>query len=435
MITRKRIKGQEKILAFRWQQLLGKELITEEGEKLKAIYPGRINNDSGPDFRDVTITINGEFVRGDMEIHVKSSNWYRHAHDGNPEYNGVILHLVEWHDCNSTLLQNGKLIPVVCLSPELWHRTSLPFYHLPCFQMFKRRDKQALKELLNVAGKERFEQKASSFQSACWREEAGRVLFRGMMRALGYSKNMNPFEELSGKLSLNFIERLEPRESLSLKQAWLLGTAGLLPSQRLWENSSREREIEVLEQIWQSIGKGVKPMSQNDWQFSHVYPNNSPVRRLVALSYLLQRYHKRGLLKGILQLVEKTPLTAGRRGLDDSLIVAGDSYWQEHFDIGWKTRKSALLGHGKAGELMVNVILPFISSWGGITNDPELREKAVNFYLHYSKLAENEITRHMVDQLCLADTSGFTACHQQGLIHIYRTYCREGTCLQCPLVN
>ena len=435
MLTRKRITGQEKLVASRWQELLGKELTAEEGQRLRIIYPGRVNNDTGPDYRDATVVVNEELLKGDVEVHFKSSDWYSHGHDNDPGYNKVILHLVGWHDGDPTLLQNGRLVPVLCLSPNSWHGTYPSSCHLPCSQILSRRCERAVMELLNIAGRERFEQKARNFRVACLQDGVGQVLFRGMMRALGYSKNVKPFEELSDRVPLSFLEGLEPGESLSLKQAWLLGTAGLLPSQSLRGWLSREGEIRELELIWQSIGRGVETMSRNDWRFSHVYPNNSPLRRLVAITYLLQRYHKTGLLTGILELIKTTSLAAGHDGLENGLILAGNDYWQEHFDIGGKTRKSVLLGQGKASEITVNILLPFAFFCREIANEPELREKALDFYLHYPKLAENEITRHMAKQLRLEDASCFTACHQQGLIHIYKCYCCEGNCSQCPLAN
>ena len=438
--TRKRIKTSEKLVASMWQQLLGKELTTEEGEQVRIVYTGRINGDSGPDFRDAIIIMNeSNLMKGDVEIHARPGDWYSHGHHRDAGYNGVILHVVGYHDYNSvTLAQNGKSIPVLCLAGRLWPRIhTMPYYHLPCFQVMERMDKQTLRKLLDVAGEERFKQKAAFLQASLRREEAGQVLFRSMMRALGYSKNMKPFEELACRVPLSFVEKMETRESLLLKQAWLLGIAGLLPSQRLEGEFSIGSEVEELEQAWQLVGKETKTMSEGDWHFSHVYPNNFPVRRIVAQSYLLQRYYENGLLMGILQLVEGMPLIAASRGLEDGLIVLGDDYWQDHFDfaVGSKTRKSALLGHSKAAEIIINVILPFAFSWGKMADEPGLVEKAIELYLHYPKLAENEITRHMARQLCLEDSSDFTACHQQGLIHILRNYCREGKCSECPLVN
>jgi len=443
MITRNRIKLSEKQAVLIWQQLVGKELPSSEDELVSVIYPGRINGDSGPDFRDAVIVNKSHLAKGDVEVHVKSSEWYSHEHHTDAEYNDVILHVVMWNDCNSaTLLQNGKPVPVLCLAKALQHQAYLlPYQQLPCFQILDHMDRQTLVKLLNTAGEERFKQKAMHFQAEILRpalsalnggEEAGQVLFRGMMRALGYAKNTKPFEELADRMPLNSIES---REGLVLKQALLLGTAGLLPSQRWQGKFAGEKEVQKLEQIWQPASKKVKTMKESDWNLSHIYPNNSPVRRIVAQSYLLERYSEGKLLTGILQLVKEAPLPGGHHVLENGLTVTGDGYWRNHFDFGVrsKTKISALLGNSKAGEIVVNMVLPFAFSWGELANEAKLKENTIELYRNYPKLAENCITRHMKKQLCLEESFDFTACHQQGLIHIFRNYCREGRCSQCTL--
>ena len=439
MITRNRIKFSEKQVALIWQQVVGKELTSSEDEIVNIIYPGRTNGDKGPDFRDAVILNKSHLTKGDIEVHVKSSDWYSHEHHTNTEYNNVILHVVMWHDCNSaTLLQSGKPVPVLCLAKALQYQAYLLPQQLPCFQILNHVDRQTLGKLLNTASEERFKQKAMHFQVEILRfsqkEEAEQVLFRGMMRALGYAKNTKPFEDLADRMPLNSIES---RKGLALKQALLLGTAGLLPYQRWQGKFAREKEVQELEQIWQSAGKKVKTMKEDDWNFSHIYPNNFPVRRIVAQSYLLERYSEGKLLAGILQLVKEAPLLKGYHVLENGLTVAGDGYWRDHFDfnVRSKTKISALLGNSKAGEIIVNVVLPFAFSWGKMVNEPELTEKAMELYNSYPKLVENEITRHMTKQFGLEELSDFTACHQQGLIHVFRNYCREGKCSECPLAS
>jgi hypothetical protein len=435
MITRNRIKFPEKQAALIWQQVVGKELTSSEDGAISVIYPGRTNGDNGPDFRDAVIVNKSHLTKGDVEVHVKSSYWYSHEHHADAAYNNVILHVVMWHDCNSaTLLQSGKPIPVLCLAKALRHQAYLLPNRLPCYQILDHVDRQTLEKLLKAAGEERFEQKAMHFQTELKQEEARQVLFRGMMRALGYSKNTKPFADLADRMPLNAIES---REGLALKQALLLGAAGLLPSQRWPGKLAGEQEVRELEQIWQSAARKVKTMRESDWNFTHIYPNNSPVRRIVAQSYLLERYCEKGLLAGILQIVKEAPLPGGHRVLENGLTVAGDGYWQDHFDfdVRSKTKISALLGNSKAGEIAVNVILPFAFSWGEVANEPELTEKAMELYHSYPKLTENEITRHMAKQLGLKEPFDLAACHQQGLIHIFRNYCREGGCSECPLVS
>jgi hypothetical protein len=444
MITRNRIKPSEKQVALLWQQAVGVRLTSTGDEPLKVIYPGRINGDNGPDFRDAVIINKLRLTRGDVEVHVRSSDWYRHEHHTDAAYDNVILHVAMWHDCDSaTLLRSSKPVPLLCLSEALQHQAYLLPYTLPCFRILDHMDLQTTGNILNTAGEERFRHKARHFQDQVLspaltalgvEEAAGQVLYRGMMRALGYAKNTKPFEELADRMPLNLIES---KEGLATKQAMLLGTAGLLPSQRWRSESVGTEDIQVLEQIWQSARGEMNSMSESDWNFSHIYPNNSPVRRIIALSYLLDHYRKERLLPGMMKLVKGVHLPVGQRLLEDGLTVPGDGYWRDHFDfhVRSKTTMSALLGNSKAREIIVNVVLPFAFSWGKLAHDASLAVNAPELYLSYPKLAENFVTRHMAKQLCLSDRFNLTACHQQGLIHIFRNYCREGRCTECPLVR
>jgi len=151
MITRNRIKFSEKQAVLIWQQAVGRELTSSEDEIFSVIYPGRTNGDNGPDFRDAVIANKFHLMKGDVEVHVKSSDWYSHKHHADAEYNNVILHVVTWHDCNSaTLLQNGKPVPVLCLAKALQHQAYLLPYQLPCFQILDHVDRQSLGKRLNT---------------------------------------------------------------------------------------------------------------------------------------------------------------------------------------------------------------------------------------------------------------------------------------------
>jgi hypothetical protein len=452
MITRKRISFSEKQAALIWQQLAGQELLSTEDIPVTVIYPGKTNGDNGPDFRDAVIANRSHLTKGDIEVHVKSSDWYSHAHHIDAGYNAVILHVVMWHDCNSaTWLQNGRQVPVLSLAKALRHQLYLLPYRLPCFEILDRVDCRSLEKVLNTAGEQRFRQKAMRFRSQTLGaapgvlsagEETGQALFRAMMRALGYARNTKPFEDLADRMPLNFIES---QQGLRLKQALLLGTAGLLPSQRMANKSIKrpilgltlEIEVRELEQIWQSARTQIKSMRESDWSLAHTYPNNSPVRRIVAQAYLLERYCEERLLPGIVQLVKQAPLSNGHLILENGLTVTGDGYWRNNFDFHARSRTTmpALLGTSKAGEIVVNAVLPFVFWWAKMANESKLAKKAMELYAGYPKLAENEVTRHMARQLCLEGQSNLTACQQQGLIHIFRTYCREGRCSACLLTR
>jgi len=417
-----------------WQQVVGNKLISTENALVTVLYPGRANGDNGPDFRDAVIINKSNLMKGDVEIHVKSSDWYNHGHNIDADYNNVILHVVLWHDCNSaTLLQNGKAVPLICLAIALRQQAYLLPYHLPCFQTLNRTDMQSLKNLLDNAGEARFKQKATQFGVELKQQEEGHVLLRGIMRGLGYAKNTKPFEHLADRVTLNSVES---QKGVVLKQVLLLGTAGLLPSQRWQGEFAVEKETEELEELWRSADREIETMKEGDWNLVHIYPNNSPVRRIVALSYLLERYSGKKLVAGVLELVKEAPRADGHYVLQNGLTVTGDAYWRHHFDfdIRHRTRESALLGHSKAGEITVNVVLPFAFAWGELTADSKITENALELYRNYPRLSENYVTYHIKKQVGLEGSSNLTACHDQGLIHIFRNYCCEGRCGRCPLV-
>jgi hypothetical protein len=437
MATRKRISFSEEQAVLLWRHVVGRELACTEQQPIYVIYPGRANGDKGPDFRDAVVRQGSHLSKGDVEVHVSSSDWYSHGHHHDAEYNDVILHVVMWHDCGSvTSLQSGRSVPVLCLSQALRHQAYLLPCELPCHLILDRLDRQRLAALLTSAGERRFKHKARHFRDWIRRpaieHDAGHALFRRMMRALGYAKNTRPFEDLADRLNLSAVASTE---GLAAKQALLLGTAGLLPSQRWPGERLTEPEVQDLERIWQASGQSIKAMSRENWNLTGIYPNNSPVRRIVAQSHLLERYRKEGLLTGMMRLVMKSSLPGGHELLEQGLAVVGNAYWRNHFDFDLRsiTRTSALLGKNKARELAVNVVLPFAYSWGQSSGESELADGAMELYLGYPRLADNYLTRHMAAQLGLDTPAGLTACHQQGLIHIFRSCCRQGRCSPCPL--
>ena len=254
------------------------------------IYPGRENDDQGADLRDAVIISNQGLMKGDIEFHRWSSDWRRHHHHQNPAYNGTILHVVMWRDMEVTHLQNGKKVPVLVLSERLETaarqlvRTSQPAYDfaLPCYQTAKSLPIKRIDEMLDAAGRERFLAKAAAFQGELSRGTPGQTFYQGIMGALGYSKNKLPFEELARLVPLNRLEAMVQRhlpddKCLARQQALLLGTAGLLPSQRGIRHPlvPNDHWAEALEQCWaEYVHRHVMP--SGSWHLIKVRPNNFP---------------------------------------------------------------------------------------------------------------------------------------------------------------
>ena len=184
-----------------WQNSLQnrKDLLTEENESVRIIYPGRRNDDRGADFKDAVIATGRQQIKGDIEIHVKASSWWAHGHHRDPAYNRVILHVVYRNDSEKAIvLQNGSSAPTLALHDYIKtdDRPALP-PAMPCRNAFYRGNMSFIGRMLDEAGEQRFLARAVYFKQAITQAGPGQAFYRGIMTALGYSKNKQPMEELA----------------------------------------------------------------------------------------------------------------------------------------------------------------------------------------------------------------------------------------------
>jgi hypothetical protein len=262
------------------------------------------------------------------------------------------------------------------------------------------------------------------------------------MGALGYSKNKLPFLELARRLPLHVLEsvtkgEISDEECLARQQSLLLGTAGLLPSQRRdrrQENRLDDKWIDKLERLW-AFSHHTEAMSPSAWHLFKVRPNNSPIRRLVAMSHLVLRYKEEGIFEAVINMIKEITSDKGHRRLEKGLLVTTNGCWANYFDSGsgMRIRSQILIGGGRAADITVNVLLPFTLAWSQFTSQPELERKAFDLYRHYPRLAVNTVEKHMTTQLSLSSSLVNSAQRQQGLIHIYNSLCTRGRCNSCWL--
>jgi len=421
-----------------WQDCLAgrTDLVTEDDGPVEVVYPGRPNDDRGADLRDAVIAIHRRLRRGDVEIHVRSSSWWGHGHHQDPRYNRVILHVVYQHDTGkAVVLQDGRTVPTLALGRYVAGASGrraglirLDRRPLSCRTVAGRRGDGFVGGVLDGAGDLRFAARVSEFRAALSHPGPAQALYEGIMGALGYVKNKAPMIELARRLPLSRLAEAAPagvpdEECLARYQALLIGTAGLMPS-------FPEGWAGRLGQIWEYYGSG-ETMSAGGWHSFKVRPGNLPWRRLAAMSYLLLRYRDKGLLAGLVRVIEGVAADTGSGGLEDSLVVEASDYWAENLGFGLPARGSApaLLGEDRAGITVVNVLLPFMAAWGR----PALAEKAVEIYRRYPALAENATERHMRRQLGVSRLPVHSARRQQGLLYLYKTWCSQGKCGECPL--
>ena len=99
----------EKLLQFVWQHRLGlrRDMMTVDGHTVRVLDQGTLNTMAGPDFFNASIEIDGQNWVGNVEIHVRASDWYRHGHQNDRAYDSVILHVVKISDMEVKRPANG----------------------------------------------------------------------------------------------------------------------------------------------------------------------------------------------------------------------------------------------------------------------------------------------------------------------------------------
>lgn len=426
-------KVSEKNVARLWLSGRLANFTDDLGNCIEVVCPGRISTGRGCDFQDAVIRVNRQRVVGDIEVHVYSDLWLKHGHHQDPACNGVILHVAMWQKGGLPVkLQDGRLLPTVILSRYIIdvHGRVLRRWEAagpqPCAYSDGRG--KSLDRVLLIAGLRRFEEKAAGFSDLLKTAEAGQVLYKGICRALGYAGNKAPFEALADRLPLTAVLKLAA-DSLPARQAVLLGAAGLLPSQnRVTGHQYRDDYKEDLESRWSRLSGNILPGKAADWNLALVRPVNHPVRRIAALSYLLQRYEQSGLLRG-LELLAGNAGAGAAQSLVAGLRVNGDGYWAGKPD----KSSTELIGKGRAGEIAINVVLPFFSALARHNKDTLQENSVLDTFLHYPSLPGNSLTRYMSDILSGPRDGRAGGCLQQGLLNLYHRYCRVKDCACCPV--
>ena len=390
----------EQAVAHLWRNVhtLSEGLLTQDGRRLRVVYPGRASALAGPDFRDSIIeTEDGELLTGDVELHVDACDWESHHHQVDPNYNGVILHVVLHSRGRKTSdQQSGTTAPVASLGPVVGLLGGVESPGRDGDTLLRRLDRESLGELLDRAGDIRFTSRSEGFALELEAGDAEEVLFGALMEALGYSINRRPFRELASRVPMAALRALrgEPGSVRPLAiKAMLVYAAGLLPYVKPAEEAVELRAL---------LGRlpKTKRILPGRWQMFRVRPANHPVRRLSGAAYLVDRYVEAGLVSGLGEDVRR----GGVHHLVQQLTVR------------------PFIGVGRAREIAVNVVLPYMHALAGMGRDVALRGRCIELYHAFPKLEDNEITREM-RRLLSSPGEGVEirgARRHQGLIHLYR---------------
>ena len=427
-----------------------------DGRPIRVLKPGIWNHHEGPDFMHAEIEIEGKLCVGDVEIHVRSSEWYAHKHHLNSRYNRVILHAVYFDDEINlrTRLQNGRRIPTLELLKWIAADTGdlyddvqgTPTEEGICQVTGNRLNIPVLKGVFESLGRERFLEKVESMRLLRTRLDFEQLLYEGIMEALGYERNSKALRELAQHAPFT---DLNEKSELEM-QAILFGVAGLLPSQReksLPPEVTSDPSVLALEASWRASEYAELPaqMMEARWSLTG-RPLNYPTRRIAAISRLI--YQCQGsLMMYFLPICEKAASTDRPRALRAIvkelcalLTLEPIGYWEMHSNFGTGgARKAALIGNERAVDIIVNKILPVAYIWAVEAESQTLQEAVLKLYSAAPKSTGNKIISE-IDKQIFTETQQMrhlkpTAKIEQGVIRLYKNYCADRLCDLCPVLE
>ncbi len=372
---------------------------------LRVVFRGVPSDAGGPDYQEVLLERWGrELIGGDVEFHVRSSDWYHHRHHRSQAYNRVLLHVVWESDGGATIRHDGQVVPQLELRSlpltGMKEMSSPALIEHLCIPVYAALSETDLRAGIERAARVRFDERAERFALEAAIRSPEEALYVALLESLGYASNRQAFRDLAEVIPFAWLLAVPP-------ELWtdvLLDAAGLGPPSSVPPPARLRPEV---------------------WRLSRLRPANHPVRRLEGLAILLQRLGRRPL-ETLLAALDTGASPASLRRL---ILVDGED--------------DALLGKGRADEIICSAILPFLA---GITVFPGFSPgewsvtKPVSHlpwqvFARYPSPPTNRWTRLMTQRLAQAghQIAVHTAVEHQGLHHLYTCHCRPEKRAGCPL--
>lgn len=412
----------EQLLHYVWKHKIFplKELKTTTGQQVEVIDTGLANTDAGPDFFNAKLKLDGVLWIGNIEIHERSSDWFKHGHHADAGYNSVILHIASEIDTEISR-SNGERIPQIQLIcpeavrtnyKELLETDSYP----PCYRIIPSLPPFTAHSWMTALQMERFEQKATLLNERLKRCQGNweDAFFITLARNFGFGLNGDAFETWAHRLPFRAVDK--HRNDLFQIEAIFFGQAGIL------EDSDGDGYYLRLKKEYTYLQHkfGLIPMDASLWRFLRLRPANFPHIRIAQLACLYHRAY--GLLSRIME-------TETLQGVRDILKGGTSEYWLTHYTFGGSSpSRPKALSNTSLDLLIINTVVTFLYAYGLHKGNRVLCARAGSF-MEELKAENNYITR-MWEQCGMKASN---AADSQALIQLKKEYCDKKKCLYCRI--
>lgn len=400
------------------------KLTTTDFEPIQILSVGQHNLNSGPDFFNAQLRISDQLWAGNVEIHLKSSDWFLHNHETDKTYDNVILHVVWEHDTDVFRNNNSKM-PTLVLK-DFVSQTTLSNYNIlmnspqkwiNCENDFGDVDDFLLQNWLERLYIERLESKSEVILELLKtsHNDWEAVLFKMLAKNFGLKVNGEAFFSLANSFDFSVVRKLQP--NIKQMEALLFGQADLLNTNL--EDTyymSLQNEYKFLKQKFKLNNDGVIP-----FQYFRLRPTNFPTIRIAQLAML---YHSNNNLFS--KIIDLNKL----KDFYSLFSVQTTAYWQSHYTFG-KTSKSIKKSVSKAfvDLLLINTVIPLQFCYeklkGNNNHDNILK------LIQEIKSEKNSV----IDKFQSLKSIQNSAMHSQAFLQLKLLYCDKNKCLQCAVGN
>lgn len=397
------------------------ELATEQGEPLQILHSGYYLQQAGPDFFNAQLRIGTQKWAGNVEIHLKSSDWYIHHHENDSAYDNVILHVVWEHDAEVFRSDNTE-IPVLKLKNYVAKETLENYLSLTASKtwIYCERDLAAVdgfvfKKWQERLFFERLERKSEPILKMLQQNgnDWEATLFCFLAKNFGLNSNGESFFSIANAIPFSVIRR-EKGEIENL-EALFLGRAGLLSEEK------QDVYYKDLQFRWRYLSEKhqLKSVFVEPLHFFKLRPDNFPTIRLVQLAQL---YH---LQENLFSKISMANTVSELYGIFE---VRVSDYWQTHYQFDKESpKKRKALTASFADLLIINTIVPIQFVYAKQLGK-EISEELIHL-LEAIAPEKNAIADKFAD-FGIPIENAFDS---QTLLQLKNEYCNHKKCLQCGI--
>ncbi|MEN8137583.1 MAG: DUF2851 family protein [Bacteroidota bacterium] len=408
------------VYVWRYKLFCCYDFKSTNGSDIEILSYGERNFDSGPDFFNAKIRIGDQLWAGNVEIHVNSSDWYRHKHQNDKAYNNVILHVVYNHDKEVEVLES--VLPVLELKNYISEIVTENYKELTgpsksflsCAKSYSFTYDFEYQNWIESLFVKRLETKTDDVRNQLdisvshWEQ----VLFRSISRSFGLKLNGEAFANFSSSFDFKLVQNVS--KNINSVEALFFGQAGFLDEEIDGEYFGKlKTEYSFLKRKY-----SLKSVNNSQFKFFRTRPANFPTIRMSQLAHLYQRHP---------DLFSKILEVNSVRQMKKILSSGVSDFWKDHYTFKSGSKISERRLSSSFMELLIlNSVIPVRFTYFRAINNSRKIEESLEL-AEYLMKENNKIISEFEKYGWRVNN----AKESQALLELNNSLCHKNLCLNC----